>query len=91
MVNLDLFVIESAEDAIVSSFNEIYDFIIDGTECQNCSLMIGPLGEDFIPCVVIHAGDSNSWPICIDCATPLLFPNEIGVRIEFFADDEEDE
>lgn len=94
MVNLDVFVIENAEDAIAAAHSEIYDFIIDATECQNCSMMIGPLGEDFIQCVVVHIGDDSSWPICIDCATPILFPNELGVRIEFFSDfgdEDEDE
>jgi hypothetical protein len=90
MVNLDLFVIEDAEDAIAVAHNEIYDFVIDGTECQNCGMMLGPLGDEFLSCVVIHAGDNSSWAICIECATPMLFPNEYGIRIEFIEDDDID-
>ena len=91
MVNLDLFVIEDAEDAIVAAHSEIYDFVIDGTECQNCGMMLGPLGEDFVSCVVVQAGDQSAWVICIDCATPTLFPNEFGIQIEFIADEDDED
>jgi hypothetical protein len=85
MVNLDLFVIEDAEDAIVAAHSDVYDFVIDGTECQNCGMMLGPLEEDFVSCVVVRADDSNSWVTCLDCAAPVLFPNEYGIRFEFFS------
>jgi hypothetical protein len=90
MVNLDLFVIEDAKDAIIAAQSDIFDFIIDGTECENCGMMLGPLGEDFVSCVVVHSGGQDSWPICIDCATPMLFPNEFGISIEFIPDEEDD-
>lgn len=90
MVNLDLFVIEDVEDAILAAHSEIYDFVIDGTECQNCGMMLGPLGDEFVSCAVIRASEERSWVICFDCATPMLFPNEYGVRIEFISDDDDD-
>jgi hypothetical protein len=91
MVNLDLFVIEDVEDAIIAAHSDIYDFVIDGTECQHCGMMLGPLGDEFVSCAVVRAGDESSWAICIDCATPMLFPNEFGVRIEIISDDDDDD
>lgn len=99
MVNLDLFVIEDAEDAIKAAHGEVFDFVIDGTECQNCGMMLGPLGDEFISCAVVRIDEEISWAVCLDCATPVLFPNEYGVRfeiitdeaLEFFFDDDDDD
>jgi hypothetical protein len=90
MVNLDLFVIEDVEDAITAAHSEIYDFVIDGSECQNCGMMLGPLGDEFISCAVIRVDEEIAWAVCLDCATPILFPNEYGVRFEFVSDEDLD-
>lgn len=84
-----MFIIEDIADAFDIARIEIYDFVVDGTECQNCGLMVGPLGDEFVPCTIIHAGDHGTWPICIDCVTPVLFPNEITLEL-FPSDDDED-
>ncbi len=86
MIHLALYVIEDPEDAILSAKSEIFDFVIDGSECENCGMVIGPVGEHFFPCVVIVDTDDNlsvdRWPICIDCAAPLVYPNEWVMNLD---------
>jgi hypothetical protein len=49
-------------------------------------MVIGPVGEHFFPCVVIVDTDDNlsvdRWPICIDCAAPLVYPNEWVMNLD---------
>lgn len=75
-----LYVIEDAEDGILAAKNEVFDFTIDGTDCESCGMVIGPSGDTFFPCVVIlDINDTigeDRWSICIDCAAPLVYPNE---------------
>lgn len=75
-----MYVIEDVHDAFIAARDEIFDFVIDGTECEACGMVVGPIHEHFFPCVVIvdddeHLGN-DTWPICLDCAAPLLFPHE---------------
>lgn len=75
----DLYVVEDPGDALNCASSGIFDFVIGETECENCGMSIGPLDEVFVPCAVIHEGDSlqpQSWPVCLDCVAPLIFPGE---------------
>lgn len=81
MMNLELLVIETAVDGIVTAFCDIYDFEIDDTECENCGMLVGPVNNDFFPCVLAAVIDDDATDdeqditvVCIDCAGPILFP-----------------
>ena len=86
MVHLALYVIEDAQDAITAAKSEIFDFEINTSECENCGMIIGPVDDTFFPCVVIV--DTNDdviddrWSICVDCAAPLVYPNEWTINLE---------
>lgn len=86
MVHLALYVIETIQDAIIASRREIFDSHINGTECQNCGLVIGPSLDVFIPFVVITTIDESigddTWPVCLDCAAPVIFPSELIIGLE---------
>lgn len=86
MIHLALYVVEDVEDAALAERNEIFEFIIDGSECENCGMVIGPSLDQFFPCVVIVDTDEkldvDSWAICIDCAAPLMYPNEWVLNLE---------
>jgi TPP-dependent indolepyruvate ferredoxin oxidoreductase alpha subunit len=86
VIHLALYVIEDSEDAILSAKNGIFDFVIDDSECENCGMVIGPVKEHFFPCIVIVDTDDkleiDRWAICIDCAAPLVYPNEWTINLE---------
>lgn len=73
----DLYVIEDPGDALHCASTGVFDFEIGGTSCENCGMSIGPLDETFVPCAVMHESvtlEPQAWPICLDCAAPLIFP-----------------
>jgi hypothetical protein len=81
-----LYVIEDVDDAILAGKNEIFDFVIDESECESCGMAIGPSIDMFFPCVVILDIDDrigqDRWALCIDCAAPLVYPNEWMFEVE---------
>jgi hypothetical protein len=81
--DLSVYVVETLEDAIELGYEDIYDFTIDGDECSNCGMVIGVLSEldQILPCVIITGVNDIGWPICIDCASPLLYPAEWAAEI----------
>ena len=86
MVHLALYVIEDFDDALTALRNDIFDFVIDTSECENCGLVIGPVDSEFLPCVVIVDTDrdliDDRWSICLDCAAPLIYPNEWIINLD---------
>lgn len=78
MNKYDLYLVEDPADAATCERHGIYDFVIGDTECENCAMAIGPLDDAFVPCVVIQDAEllleAQSWPLCLDCAAPLVFP-----------------
>lgn len=86
MNSYDLYVVEDAADAAECERHGVFDFVIGHTECENCAMAIGPLDDAFVPCVVLldseFIHETNSWPICLDCAAPLIFPGEWQGRSE---------
>lgn len=80
MIKLAVYVIEDVQDAATAGRNDIYDFVIDDTECESCGIVVGPSRDEFFPCVVIVDVDevlgADAWPVCIDCAAPLVYPTE---------------
>lgn len=86
MIHLALYVIETVDDAILAERHDIFEFVVNGSECENCGIVIGPSYDVFFPCVVIvdtdDKLDDDSWAICIDCAAPLMYPNEWFINLE---------
>ena len=83
--DISVFVIESVEDMIELAQEKIYDFAIDGDECANCGMILGIISTEdtIIPCIVVEVESSalDPWPICLDCASPLLYPQEWSVDL----------
>ena len=87
VIHLALYVIESNEDAVEAVRSDVFDFESEGCECENCGMVIGPVADDvFFPCVVILDTDEtileDRWAICVDCASPLLYPNEWVINLD---------
>jgi hypothetical protein len=74
----DLYIVEDAADAAECERHGVFDFVIGATECENCAMAIGPLDDVFVPCAIIHDAEllleAQSWPVCLDCVAPLIFP-----------------
>ena len=70
-----MFVIETPADARECASAGIFDLTIDDTECENCSMAIGVTFDAFVPIAIVSDSSGMCWPICIDCATPLIFPS----------------
>lgn len=86
MVHLGVYVIENAHDALLAERHDVFNFEIDACECENCGIVIGPSLDKFFPCVVIVdieeiLGD-DAWAICLDCAAPLVYPNDLTINLE---------
>lgn len=76
-----MFIVETPADARECSSAGIFDVPVGRLECENCSMSIGVVSDGFIPLAVITEIQSLSvWTICIDCATPVIFPGEWSER-----------
>lgn len=84
MISFELVLIETAQDAITAAKEKIFDFVIDAGECENCGMVIGPIADEFFPCVVVTDNDDVKWTICVDCAFPLIYPREWIIGSEPF-------
>ena len=80
-MNLELLVVETTIDALAVALCDIYDFVIDDTECENCGMLVGPVNNDFFPCVIAVTDVDDAMDderdvtvVCVDCAGPILFP-----------------
>lgn len=71
-----MFIVESPDDARLCASSGIFDFALFETECQNCAIAIGPLFDVWVPTAVVSDQLGRSWPMCIDCASPMIFPGE---------------
>lgn len=83
--DISVFVIETVDDMVELAETEIFDFTIDGDECANCGMVLGIISTEdtIIPCIVVavEASALDPWPICLDCAAPLLYPQEWSVDL----------
>jgi hypothetical protein len=76
---LAVYAIETIEDAVQAAKHGIFDFVINGTDCNTCGMAVGPFDFGFIPCAVLVSDtDNNSWPMCIDCILPVITPRGGG-------------
>jgi hypothetical protein len=53
---------------------QIYDFFFEESECENCGMVVGPIEEDFFPCVTVCDREDVAWLICVECAFPIIHP-----------------
>lgn len=73
----DMFIVETPADARVCALTGVFDIALDRLECENCSMAVGVVADNFIPVAIITELSSNSvWPVCVDCATPIVFPGD---------------
>ena len=49
-------------------------------------MVIGPIADEFFPCAIVSDNEDVTWPICIDCAFPLVYPRQwmIGLGLDEF-------
>jgi hypothetical protein len=81
--DMAMYVVETIEQARTLGDHEIFDFIIDDTECVHCGMVVGPISDKFFPCVIVVASrPDDSWPLCFECAAPLLFPREWIIELD---------
>jgi len=76
---ISVYIVESFEDILELSTAGIYDFSPDLDECANCGMVVALVGglDQVLPCVVVSGLTSGeAWPCCLDCASPLLYPND---------------
>lgn len=84
MMSFSMYTVETPEDAVLVAQLGIYDLVINDSECENCGMSIGPSLDEFFPLVVIvHDAEETAWPICVDCSSPVLFPDEGDLVCEF--------
>lgn len=77
MLNFAIYVLESNEDAAQAKSAGVFDFSLEVPECTNCGMIIGLIPNDtFLPCAIMVDEEFEVWPICIDCASPLIFPGD---------------
>ena len=77
MLSFAIHVLESNEDADQARSDGVFDFSYEEPECTNCGMVIGPLPNGvFLPCAILVDEDSIAWAVCIDCASPLIFPGD---------------
>jgi hypothetical protein len=81
MINFELVVVETLDEALRVEAARVYRFAIDATECDNCGLLAGPVGGDFFPCALVACVDETEAEgptvLCLDCISAVLFPGEI--------------
>jgi len=83
MINFELVVVETFDEALRVEAADVYQFAINATECDNCGLLTGPVAEYFFPCALVACvdeteGEETDRPtvLCLDCISAVLFPGE---------------
>lgn len=81
--DMAMYVIEDVQDAARAEAADVYAFVIDEDECIHCGMVVGPFADKFFPCVIVVASSpDDSWPLCFECAAPLLFPREWIIELD---------
>lgn len=75
LIAYNLVLVESSFDAMAVSATQLYDFFYEPSECENCGMVVGPIEDEFFPCVVVCDEDDIAWTICVECAFPVVNPN----------------
>jgi len=78
MMNLELHLLRSWDDADLAEKAGVIAFDEDVPErCEHCETIVGPRGDDFVPCVVVLEDDDEDdmyYLVCKTCATPVVDP-----------------
>jgi hypothetical protein len=74
MLRLEVFILETGEEAGEAEFNGLVTF--DGSEeCANCEEPVGLVDGSHVPCVLIVDDEADDyWFTCIECAEPVIDP-----------------
>jgi hypothetical protein len=72
MVNVHLYVVETADQARQAELLDLADFGADDTVCENCDVAVGFINNRFSSCVICVEGDDDTWLVCIECAGGVL-------------------
>lgn len=87
MLSFSMYTVETSEDAKLAAEMGGTDLLINGSQCENCGMTIGPSFDEFFPCVIVcHDAEEETWPVCIDCAAYVIFPDERDLICEFDPD-----
>jgi hypothetical protein len=72
MVSIQLYVIETAEQARQAELLDLTEFTPDDTQCENCGVAVGFLNNRFVSCVICVEEDDDVWIVCAECAGGVL-------------------
>ena len=72
MVSIQLYVVETAEQARQAELLDLIDFSADDAVCENCDVAIGFINSRFSPCVICVEDDDDTWLVCTECAGGVL-------------------
>lgn len=72
MVNIQLYVVETGEQARQAELLDLTEFFADDTVCENCDVAVGFINNRFSPCVICIEEDEDTWLVCIECAGGVL-------------------
>jgi hypothetical protein len=76
VVKLELYILETEDDAIELEDNESIE-LTDDDSCEVCEAAtgFGIDADDFVPCAVL-VDDTGYWFVCLDCVEPVIHPAE---------------
>ena len=72
MVNVHLYVVETADQARQAELLDLMDFSADDTVCENCDVAVGFINNRFSSCVICVEDEDDTWLVCIECAGGVL-------------------
>jgi hypothetical protein len=72
MVSIQLYVVETAEQAKQAESLDLAEFFADDTVCENCDVAVGFINNRFSPCVICIEEEDEAWLVCMDCAGGVL-------------------
>jgi hypothetical protein len=72
VVNVHLYVVETADQARQAELLDLMDFSADDTVCENCDVAVGFINNRFSSCVICVEDEDDTWLVCIECAGGVL-------------------
>jgi len=72
VVSIQLYVVETAEQARQAESLDLIEFDSDDTVCENCDVAVGFINNRFSPCVICIEDEDDIWLVCAECAGGVL-------------------
>jgi hypothetical protein len=72
MVSIQLYVVETEEQARQAESLDLVEFFADDTQCENCDIAVGFVHNRFVSCVICVEEDDDIWLVCSECAGGVL-------------------